>query len=112
MKLLTKSVKNSHFIIIGLITLVLQNIVIFFQHYFNNVGFRWDFIKSYFVTPAFWTTAVDSGIYPQWIPYQSTKKGRAYTKIKKAQIKRAQLSLMKMKSIADDRIREIKTRRK
>jgi len=71
MKLLTKSVKNSHFIIIGLITLVLQNIVIFFQHYFNNVGFRWDFIKSYFVTPAFWTTAVDSGIYPQWIPYQS-----------------------------------------
>jgi len=71
MKLLTKSVKNSHFIIIGLITLVLQNIVIFSQHYFNNVGFRWDFIKSYFVTPAFWTTAIDLGTFPQWVPYQS-----------------------------------------
>jgi len=71
MKLLTKSVKNSHFIIFALITLVLQNIAIFFNHYFNRFGFRWDFDKSYFVTTAFWTTAVDLGISPQWIQFQS-----------------------------------------
>jgi len=35
MKLLTKSVKNSYFII-GIIALVFQNIAIFFQHYFSD----------------------------------------------------------------------------
>jgi len=71
MNLLTKTVKNSYFIVICLIGLLIQNIVIFFQHYFNNFGFRWDFDKSYYALPAFWTTAIDSGIFPQWIPYQN-----------------------------------------
>jgi len=70
MKLLTKGVKNSYFII-GIIALVFQNIAIFFQHYFFDAGFRWDFDKSYFVSPAFWTSAINVGIFPQWIPFQS-----------------------------------------
>jgi len=71
MKLLNKSAKNSYFIIIGIIALFLQNIAIFFQHYFYRVGFPWDFDQSTWVTPAFWTTAINLGIFPQWIPYQS-----------------------------------------
>ena len=63
MKLLTKSVKNLHFIIFALLTLILENIAIFFNHYFNRFGFRWDFDKSYFVTTAFWTTSIDLGIF-------------------------------------------------
>ncbi len=57
--------------IIFLVLLSIQNIAIFWQHYFNNVGFPWDFVSAYFAWPAFWTTAISMGIFPQWIPYQS-----------------------------------------
>jgi len=71
MELFTKSVKNSSFILISLLVLSVQNIIIYFNHYFNRIGFPWDFDKSYFVTPAFWTTAINFGNFPQWIPFQS-----------------------------------------
>src|SRR5690242_10248422 len=57
--------------IIFLVLLFVQNIAIFWQHYFNNLGFPWDFVAVYYAWPAFWTTAVSVGIFPQWIPYQS-----------------------------------------
>ena len=71
MKLFTKSVKNSSFILISLLALSVQNIIIYFNHYFNRIGFPWDFDKSYYVSPAFWTTAVNLGIFPQWVPFQA-----------------------------------------
>ena len=52
--------------------LVVQNIAIFWNHYFNKIGFPWDFSWNYYSVPAFWTTAVSQGIFPQWIPFQST----------------------------------------
>ncbi len=58
-------------IIFVVFLLLLQNIAIFWQHYFNNVGFPWDFVSGYYAWPAFWTTAVSVGIFPEWMPYQS-----------------------------------------
>src|SRR6188472_3447739 len=57
--------------IIFLVFLFLQNIAIFWQHYFNNVGFPWDFVMTYYALPSFLTTAISMGIFPEWIPYQS-----------------------------------------
>jgi hypothetical protein len=57
--------------IIFIVLLALQNIIIFWQHYFNNAGFPWDFNGTEYAWPAFWTTSVSMGVFPQWIPYQS-----------------------------------------
>jgi hypothetical protein len=57
--------------IILIALLALQNIIIFWQHYFNNAGFPWDFDGTEYAWPAFWTTSVSMGVFPQWIPYQS-----------------------------------------
>ena len=51
--------------------MLIQNVAIFWAHYFNNVGFPWDFQRTYYAWPAFWTTAISTGIFPEWIPYQS-----------------------------------------
>lgn len=57
--------------VIFLALLFLQNIAIFWQHYYNNwIGFTLDF-KAYYAFVAFWTTSISMGIFPQWIPYQS-----------------------------------------
>ena len=47
-----------------------QNLAIFWQHYFKDVGFPWDFSLSYYAIVAFWTTAVSQGVLPEWIPFQ------------------------------------------
>ena len=57
--------------IIFCIFLLIQNVAIFWAHYFRNVGFPLDFLTTYYAWPAFWTTAISTGIFPQWIPYQS-----------------------------------------
>jgi len=57
--------------IIFMAILVVQNIAIFWNHYFNKMGFPWDFSATYYSIPAFWTTAISQGIVPQWIPFQS-----------------------------------------
>lgn len=51
--------------------LALQNLIIFFNHYFVGHGFPWDFPMSYYAMTVFWTTSVDSGIFPHWVPFQS-----------------------------------------
>jgi hypothetical protein len=56
--------------IIFLALLLLQNVAIFWQHYFNNFGFPMDF-KAYYAHTVFWITSISNGIFPQWIPYQS-----------------------------------------
>jgi len=71
MVLVIKRIKNSRFIFVGLAVLSIQNIIIYFDHFFNRFGFPWDFIQSYFLIPAFWTSAVRLGIFPQWVPFQS-----------------------------------------
>jgi len=64
--------ENRRFSYLIIITvLVIQNITIFWDQYFNRVGFPWDFSGGYFAWPAFWTTAVSQGIFPQWNPFQS-----------------------------------------
>jgi len=71
MELFTKSVKNSYFTIGAIIFLLLLNLVIYFDHYFYETGFPYDFAKNYWVIPAFWLTALDFGIFPQWVPFQA-----------------------------------------
>lgn len=50
--------------------LVLQNVAVFARHYFSGAGFPWDFVGAYYAAPAFWTQAVQHGMFPQWMPYQ------------------------------------------
>lgn len=57
--------------VIFVFILIAQNLLIFSGHYFGNVGFPWDFVKTYYAIPAFWTTALKEGVFPQWIPFQS-----------------------------------------
>ena len=54
-----------------LAVLFLQNVVIFWGNYFKNVGFPRDFLMSYCGVVVFWTTAVQKGINPQWIPLKA-----------------------------------------
>jgi len=56
---------------IFLILLIIQNLTIFWQHYFNDAGFPWDFNLTAYSFPAFLTTAWSLGIFSQWIPFQS-----------------------------------------
>src|SRR5215831_19628109 len=57
--------------IIFMVLLFLQNIAIFWEHYFNNVGFPWDFAAEHYAWPAFWTTSIGMGVFPHWNPYES-----------------------------------------
>lgn len=47
------------------------NAVTFWGHYAGRLGFPWDFGMGYYPIVAFWTSAVDAGLSPQWVPFQS-----------------------------------------
>ncbi len=51
--------------------LLVQNLVIFAHHYWNDFGFAGDFPRSYYGVVAFWTMTVQRGLDPQWIPFQA-----------------------------------------
>jgi hypothetical protein len=51
--------------------LALENLVIYWRHYFGGYGFPWDFLGSYYAAAAYWTEAVSRGALPMWMPYQS-----------------------------------------
>ena len=51
--------------------LALENLVIYWRHYFAGYGFPWDFLGSYYAAAAYWTEAVSRGALPMWMPYQS-----------------------------------------
>lgn len=57
-------------VIIILLVLVVQNIFIFFTHYFDDVGFPWDFVGTYLAVPYYWIEAARSGYDASWIPFQ------------------------------------------
>jgi len=54
-----------------IIILAVLNVVIFWNHYFNEVGFPYDFSLFYYGMSAFITSAISEGVFPQWIPFQS-----------------------------------------
>lgn len=56
---------------IPLLILAIQNLLVFSGHYFNHYLFPWDFGQAYYAFVAFWTSAVDQGIFPQWVPFQA-----------------------------------------
>jgi len=60
---------KKHFVVLAL--LIIQNVTIFWQHYFFDAGFPWDFNYIHYGLPAFLTTAWSLGIFPEWIPFQS-----------------------------------------
>ena len=54
-----------------LFVLALENVAIFFRHYFEGWGFPWDFVGSYYAATAYWTEAIRHGSLALWMPYQS-----------------------------------------
>ncbi|MFY9550359.1 MAG: hypothetical protein WAU32_04355 [Thermoanaerobaculia bacterium] len=54
-----------------LAVLTLENLAIFFRHYFRGYGFPWDFVGSYYAASAYWTSAIARGALSLWMPYQS-----------------------------------------
>jgi len=67
------SVQNNKIglILVCLAILFVFNLVIFWDHYFNEIGFPMDFSKRYYASPAFFTTLISQGEFPQWNPFQS-----------------------------------------
>ena len=45
--------------------------VIFRDHWLGRKWFPFDFPAGYYATVAYWVTSLQSGEWPQWIPYQS-----------------------------------------
>jgi len=66
------SFKNNKLLIIFLCLTVLfiLNLVIFWNHYFNEMGFPLDFSHSYYGRIALASTLISQGVFPQWIPFQ------------------------------------------
>lgn len=54
-----------------IVLLMLQNVVVYQNHYFHDVGFPWDFPQGYYAFTAFWTTLASQGFFPAWVPFHS-----------------------------------------
>ena len=54
-----------------ILALLAVNILIFHDHWMGRSSFTFDFPEGYYATVAYWITSVQSGEWPQWIPYQS-----------------------------------------
>jgi len=54
-----------------LLVLVIQNLLIFWQHYIGTASFNNDFISIYYPMTAFWTTLVRHGVFPEWMPFEN-----------------------------------------
>ena len=52
------------------VVLAVQNLVVFWQHYFRGYGFPWDFSQAYFGMNSFSVRALARGLLPQWMPFQ------------------------------------------
>lgn len=57
--------------LLAIFFLFIQNIFLFNQQYFNEVGFYDDFFKGYHAIPFFWMTNLRAGIFPEWVTYQA-----------------------------------------
>jgi hypothetical protein len=56
---------------VSLTVLTIINLFIFKDHYLGKNGFPWDFNETYLALPAYWISAHQNGIDPNWIPFQS-----------------------------------------
>lgn len=56
--------------IVIILVLVLQNIFIFYKHYFLGYGVPYDFLNTYLAVPYYWIEAVKQHIDVAWIPFQ------------------------------------------
>lgn len=61
---------NCMAVVLSLLAISLQNVMIFRFHYFENVGFPWDFPMAYYAMTAFWTSTVTDAVIPNWVPFQ------------------------------------------
>jgi len=50
--------------------LLIQNLLIFRNHYFQGFAFPWDFLGPYHAVPYYWIEAVKAGVGVDWIPFQ------------------------------------------
>jgi hypothetical protein len=57
-------------LLVGIVILAAQNILIFYNHYFNGYAFPWDFLGSYHALPYYWIEALKQGVDIAWIPFQ------------------------------------------
>ncbi len=52
-------------------TLALIHLIIFHNHWLAKSWFPYDFPQGYYATVAYWVSSLQSGEWPQWIPYES-----------------------------------------
>lgn len=51
--------------------LIAVHATVFFDHYFSGFGFPNDFRLTAHAVPFYWITCVQSGFFPQWVPFQA-----------------------------------------
>ena len=57
--------------LVGIVAILLiQNLAIFYNHYFRGYAFPWDFLGSYHALPYYWIEAAKLGVDTAWIPFQ------------------------------------------
>jgi hypothetical protein len=49
--------------------LIAQNLAVFKNHYFREYTFPWDFGNQLYAYTAFWTSVVQQGVFPSWVPF-------------------------------------------
>lgn len=58
-------------LLVCVLVLLVVNFIVFYDHWRGVTSFTYDFPLGYYGTVAYWISAVQSGHWPQWIPYQS-----------------------------------------
>ena len=54
-----------------ILILALLNFYIYYDHYTGANSFPFDFSLTYYGFVSFWVSAVQNGIFPDWVPYQA-----------------------------------------
>lgn len=62
---------NTKNILVALLILIIENIVIFHNHYLGRSLFPWDFSQGYYAVTSFWTSGLSQRLFPEWVPFQS-----------------------------------------
>lgn len=67
--ILNRNIFLNKYLVIFLVLLI-QNIFIFYKHYFNGYGIPWDFMETYLAIPYYWIEAAKLNIDTAWLPFQ------------------------------------------
>ena len=70
MKVNIYNLVNIHKIKFIILLLLLQNLLIFHNHYFNDTTPPWDFVETYLAVPFYWIELLRHGYDVSWIPFQ------------------------------------------